>query len=290
MSQPEVLLEKVIWQPVVDGRTHDVEINVWHHPEALDQPFQTHFYPGLGEEDRIAQRGVKKLAALDLPASVVVLPVQSLPVTAANIDRFATEAPIAVAQAMNEKAGKPADQPVDLMGRSQGGGIIFMTASHDSEQYGSLAALSPVGLNPDDLGRNPSQKRRNFMWRLGWQNNRRPEQSLRDPGNIVAGYEVFGRIGSDVLHRRLGTKLDYALSVNLGYRIQRLAADHPIRIFVGEHDPIFRYHELALSLGELGMVHLLEEVSGSHSSLAAKATDSQLAVMVDWLKSLDTTS
>lgn len=57
---------------------------------------------------------------------------------------------------------------------------------------------------------------------------------------------------------------------NFAAEVECLKRDHPIRIFIGETDPLFKATELAQILGSIGCNSLLEVVDGSHCSLLTR--------------------
>lgn len=95
-------------------------------------------------------------------------------------------------------------------------------------------------------------------------------------GNWRASIEVGSRAMSDVLSGRLWPKVDYAIEQDFTSDIAKLRNEHPLRIFVGEDDLLFKTSELAYALGTVGCRDLLQLVPGSHSSLLTRSGSAQL--------------
>lgn len=284
MSYPAVVnraeWQQVMWQPQIDGRKHDVPIDVLTGGEFAD----VHLYGGLGEERHATRVGVETLGGIGLSVAGVVLPFHLLEATRSNIERTCIEVPLLVAQFLNEANSKPVDTRVNLIGKSQGGGVVLQAGYSAPEQYGAIGSLAPVGLNSSFLGENSTEQRRTFLRRLLISNNRRPEQNpFRDKGNLRAGIEVGARALSDVMARRLKTKLDFAIDHDFSKDMIELRANHAVRIFVGEGDPLFRASEIAYNLGLVGCEDLLEVIPGSHGSLLTRMGTRQLEAVGAWI-------
>lgn len=274
-----------MWQPVIDGLAHDVPITVVRHPDALvegDQ--QLHFYPGLGEELRATPKGIHTLGEKGLAGVGVILPFHYLPAEARNVERTIVEVPHAIAEEYNGLAGNPVDMPVDVIGHSQGGGAVIKTASEAPEKFGAIAAWAPVALTSEAFGNTPEGKRHQFIWRLGVLNVLKREQSMfLDVGNFAAMSETLGRVISDVRARRLSTKLDYALSLDLTGDVKGLSGDHDLAVFAGDTDPLFRVAEYQDSLRGIGAEDLLVVIPGSHATINNRGGRRQLGIVADWM-------
>lgn len=281
--------QQINWQPKIDGQIRDVPIDVLTNDQAPD----VHFYGGLGEKHLATQAGVNILGELGLKTAGVYLTFDVLEPTRANIQRTIQEAPIAVVQQLNEQAGRPADTKTKLIGKSQGGGVVFTTASQAPELYGAIGSLAPVGLNREFLGSTLDERRQEFYKRLAFINLLRSEQNpLLHPGNLPAGYELGRQVISDILarfegHSRLKAKVDLAMEMDLADDIKRLVSDHNIRIFVGEKDPIFKPFEIVQTLGQVGLTDLVETVPGSHSSTLTRTGKAQLTRVGQWIRSVE---
>jgi pimeloyl-ACP methyl ester carboxylesterase len=275
--------EQVIWQPKIDGRRYDVPIDYLANDEVAD----LHLYPGFGEERRSTERAIQLLSEIGVPTAGVVLPFHILEPTIANLHRTIIEAPVAIAETLNEQANRPTCSPVNIIGKSQGGGVALATAAEAPELFGALGIISPVGLTPESFGDTASQRRRNFIWRLGVVNSFTLSMNpLLDPGNFTATREVLKRTLDDVRAGRLKNKLDLAFSLDLTDSVKQLAEDHPIKIFVGEKDKVFRPNELRQSLGRIGCEDLLELTEGSHVPILNHRGAQQLTIAGNWIKAI----
>lgn len=282
----DLRFETLIWEPEIEGRTHNVPVSIQYTGAALAEgSSQTHLYLGLGEEETAGPLGLEVARTNGIDAVNVIYRFEALPCTRANIERTVIEVPHMVSRALNERAGNPADTPVDLMGSSQGGGGVIMTASEAPEKFGAIATLGPVGLTPEAFGDHPFEKKARFMWRLAVVNGLlRPENTvLRDRGNWEALRAVGGRAVKDIVSRRLGPKLDFALSQSLATDVARLATDHDIAIFATTKDPVFRIHELRAALEGVGASSLLHEIPGPHATVFNRAGRTALSHAVGWL-------
>ena len=297
-GQPAPLSETFVWQPKIDGMVRDVPMDVVMHRDAFQgSKDQLHVYLGMGAERRVTRRGVQKLGALGFEAVGIVLPFHHLPATAANIERTIVEAPVAIARHYAERAGR-SGRRTDLLGHSQGAIAVLMSAASSPESFGAVAAWSPGGLNGDELGDSPEEKRRHFYERLLLKNNLKLSQNpLLDPWNMVTGIEAGIRAIADfrdidpVLGRRLTAKVDYAMTIDLTepgpgrLSITQLADQDGIdlRVFGADDDPVFTFGGIEHNLAEIGGSRLLEKVPGSHASPAGRASDQQLRPIADWL-------
>jgi len=274
--------QQVIWQPKLDGLVHDVPIKCFVRGDP-----SVHLYLGYGEEALATRYGVTLLAGLGLDSAGVVLPFHHLEPTAANLELIAVEAPLAVAEALNQKAGKAPDAEVDLIAKSQGGGVALMTAGAAPERYGALALIAPAGLTREALGDTPLQRRWRFLGRFIIENGLDPTMDpRRDPGNVLAIYEVSRRMIGDILGGRLKAKLDFALSMNLAGQLASLSEDHPARLFAGMEDSVFRLAEYAQSLGKVSCLDLIEPIAGPHAPTLNAAGAEQLLIAGRWIRSL----
>lgn len=277
-------LQKIVWQPTIgiDGRKYDVPIDIITNSS---EP-EVHFYGGLGEETHATTRAVQMLGDLNIRAAGVILPFHHLEPTQANIRRTVVEAPHVIVQEMNNRIGKPADTKVNLVGKSQGGGLVLLTASEAPELFNAIASWAPAGLTNEFLGTSVSDRQRQFLWRLIARNNMRLEQWLiPGTGNPTGGWEIVKRAASDIRAHRLEPKLRFAMDIDdAPERTKTLAFDHPLRIFAGEQDPVFKVAEILHTLGRVGLEGVVKTIPGSHASLLTKMAKTQLAIIVDWLK------
>lgn len=276
-----------MWQPKVDGRTHDVPIETMHTPGAFQSERLLHLYPGLGEEERATEKGLHVLADEGLPALGIILPFHHLPPEQRHIERVVAEAPYDLAVASNERAGNNPDYPVDAIGSSQGGGVLLMSARRRPEAFDAMGLLGPVGLNPEAFGNTDRKKAMTFLWRLGVVNAlfRKEQSLLLDPkGNIDALRETGGRVISDVREGRLGPKISFALNAALAQNVAYLAGKRELAVFVGENDPVFRPDELREELNVHGAGHVLEVIEGSHGTLNNRGGRNQLRHVAQWMR------
>lgn len=283
MSQmAEAGWQQVIWQPRIDGLVHDVPINCFVSREP-----SVHLYLGYGEEALATRYGVTLLSGIGLDSAGIVLPFHHLEPTAANLELIAVEAPLAVAEALNQQAGKAPDAQVDLIGKSQGGGVTLMAAGEAPERFRALGLIAPAGLTREALGNTPLRRRWRFLARFIIENGLDPAMDpFRDLGNASAIYEVSHRMIGDMLSRRFKAKLDFALSRDLISQLTSLREDHPIRLFAGVEDNVFRLAEYARSLGGIGCLDLIEPIAGPHAPTLNGAGTQQLVVAGRWIRSL----
>lgn len=286
------------YQPVVDGIKRDVPVEFVANNLALQNPQarQLHVYPGLGEERRTATHTMQVLDSVGMPAIAIILPFHHLEPTYANIERIPREVPIHFAKERNLETGQEEAEVKDLFGNSQGGGAVLMAAQESPEQFGSLAINGPIGLNPEAFGDDSTSdwaKRFRFIWRLGIRNALLGDQQpihiigkpRRDPGNSSGKTEVWRRVISDFRDDRLWPKLDAALALSLEENVKSLRIDHPLRIFLGERDPLFRLAELLATLGKVGCEDLVEVVPGaSHSLLMGNAGTRRVIDIAKWVQ------
>lgn|GEM_PF-3593671 len=293
------------FRPIVDGVEKYVPLDFVVNNEALRNPTakQVHVYAGIREEGRAAIHAMEVLDGLQMPASAIILPFQYLEPTPANIERVILEGPVSFATHQNIKSGKKEDSPVDLFGSSQGGGAVIMTANETPELFDAIAARAPVGLNQEAFGDvNDSTdftRRLKFMYRFAVENAVKSGQMPLhfksphiDMGNVFGQYEAIKGLINDVGAHRLGPKLDFALSRSLAGAVSKLRdEDHPINIFVGEDDPVFRLSEIIATLGKVGCDDLITPMEGaSHSAIMSNAGTRQLEMAANWLKSTRNTT
>jgi hypothetical protein len=292
------------FHPVVEGRKRDVPLRFVVNNEAKQNPKskQVHLYAGIREEGKAAIHAMEVLDGLKIPASAVILPFDILEPTSDNIEKVIVEGPREFARHQNIRSGKNEDSPVDLLGSSQGGGAVIMAADETPELFDAIAARAPVGLNQDAFGdindSTDSTRRRKFIYRFAFENAVKSGQMPlhfksphMDIGNIIGQYEVTKGLIDDIGAHRLGPKLDFALSRSLAGAVSKLRQEnHPINIFVGEDDPVFRLSELLKTLGTVGCADLVTPMKGmSHSSIMSNAGTRQLEVAASWLKSVKDT-
>lgn len=287
-----------------DGK--DVPIDFVVNNEALLNPMakQVHVYAGIREEKRAAIHAMEVLDELRMPASAIILPFHHLHPTPANIERVLVEVPPAFVTHQNLTLGKNQYSHVDLLGSSQGGGGVFMTASETPELFDAIASRAPVGLNQEVFGNGGDNmairmRRLRFLYRFAIKNAIKGDQMplhFKSPhidiGNVLGQYEAVKGLIDDIGAHRLGPKLDFALSKSLAGDVAKLNKEkHPINIFVGEDDPVFRLSEIIATLGEVGCQDLVTPMEGaSHSSIMSNAGTKQLKVAANWLKLIRTTS
>jgi hypothetical protein len=288
------------FRPIVDGVEKYVPLDFVVNNEALLNPTakQVHVYAGIREENRAAIHAMEVLDKLKIPASAIILPFHYLPANDANIKRVIVEGPREFARHQNIRSGKSEDSPVDLLGSSQGGGAVIMAADETPELFDAIAARAPVGLNQEAFGdvdkRRGGLRELKFMYRLAVENAFKGDQMplhFKSPhvdiGNILGQYEVMKGLIDDAGAHRLGPKLNFALSRSLANQVSNLRKEnHPINIFVGEDDPIFRLSEIIATLGEVGCDDLITTMEGaSHSAIMSNAGTRQLEIAANWLKS-----
>lgn len=281
----EIASETFVWSPRVDGRSHDIPITTMIADGALDEGVeQTHLYLGLGENKLASRAGLQIMGRAGLNGIATILPFHHLPCTPANIERTLVEAPQAIIEEMNQRAGNESDSPISAVLHSQGGGVL-LSAADAPELFSTIGAWSPAGLTPEAFGDTLKQKRRVFYRRLLLQNVLKNDQNpFRYPSNLVVGVETGKQIAGDMMKRRLSDKLDYALGVQGIQAVKALAeSDTDIAIFSGENDPLFRVEEYMRSLGTVGLTHLFYSIPGSHSNPLTPVGRQQLEIVTDWV-------
>ncbi len=277
------------WQTKIDGRTYDIPVTAsWHPGATREGAEQYHVYGGLGCERLGNRRMVRRISEQGLLGSAgVVIDFRHLPPSDANIMRAIKEVPLAAVEAFNEASKKPSETRVNVLGHSQGGGVVLLNAAEAPELFGAVAAIAPVGINRASFGHRPSEKLKTFSKRY-FQNAflKMDQNVLIHPSNIPSVYEGGKMILGDVLHGRAHKKIGLALDIDLIPNTEHLVEEHNVRIFVGENDPIFRLSELQASLGECGLAHLIEAVPGSHTFPTSSTQAAQLKPAVNWLKTV----
>lgn len=254
------------------------------------------FMAGLGEGNVASRHAARVFDELDIPATVLNLPLDSFEPTNLNLETVANELPVALASFLNEDN----DRPVDLMGNSQGGAAALMTGSSAPEVFGHIDVIRPLGLNRQALGitsEDPSQAelrqaRRKFYFRLGVQNTFRGDQSyvhftrrpVIDGGNMIGQSEILADVGRSWIARRLKAKLNAGLSLNLAQKaIDLHESGHDTTLWVADRDPLFRLSEILQTLGALGIdgieSGLVVPFPGSHSSIRSSAGTQQLRMV-----------
>lgn len=277
------------WQTKVDGRIHDIPvITSWHADATRDTAQQYHVYGGLGCEQLGTRRMIRRISEQGLVgAAGVVIDFRHLPPSEANIMRAIKEVPVAAAVAFNEASNNSTDSHVNVLGHSQGGGVVLLNVTEAPELFGAVAAIAPVGINRASFGHRPSEKLKTFSKRYFQNAFLKIDQNvLIHPSNIPSVYEGGKMIIGDALHGRAHRKINFALDIDLIPGVQRIAEGHSVRIFAGENDPIFRLSELCASLGECGLAHLIEVVPGSHTFPTSSTQAAQLKPAVNWLKTV----
>jgi hypothetical protein len=274
-----------VWQPVIDGVSRDVPIDVYVAEGALEEGTpQNHVYLGMGEHGFASRSTLKTLHEIGVPGVAAVLPFHHLPCTDANIERTIIEAPHAIAQEMNRRANNgSAPVPVGTIGHSQGASV-FLSGNRAPELFDIIGAWSPDGLTSDNFGSTSGEKKKEFFNRF-LQNILCIEQNpVFHPGNIIAAAEILNLLLADCLNGRVNTKFDYALNVNLiGPIMELVDAGKSVAIFGPESDPIFPGQEYLEALGKVGLAHIFQRVSGSHTNPLVRPGKKQLQVVGNWL-------
>ncbi len=283
--------EQIQWEPEVGGQIYNLSmdyISNGEDPEII-------LFPGLGEERKITEGVIRRLINEGFSVGGIVLTFRYA--NSEIIDKTVKEAPIVVIKYLNSKYGNNTDTPKHVIGHSQGGFVVIMSAAEDSKLFKSIGSLAPVGLNMDSLGNTVDERTYHFIERMMINTLFRGDQLIWHSGNYSSIMEVMKRFILDLRSNKdLGItrgklfkeKFDYVMKLNIIHKVERIVEDqHDIRIFVGDKDPVFPVEEIMKTLQSASLTELMEIVPGSHTSLAANTGYQQIKQVVEWVKSTE---
>lgn len=227
--------------------------------EGTDDEPVTLFILGLSEELPSAIDAVEYWETeCNRPAAAAWLAYNVLPVSEANLERIAVEAPLRLAEHFGN--GKKVHLVMNSLGC-----LGANAAAEAPEKFGSIVAVAPFAIGNEYRGKlpiigNPFPARGAAMaWGLGIQTLWQLRQYRKDPavrGVVNKALTDIRAFGLDYL-----VAADHALSKKLGHRTAdsfvKLARDpnhpHPELVLVGEDDKVVCPAYVARGLGEAAL-------------------------------------
>jgi len=125
-------------------------------------------------------------------------------------------------------------------------GVVFALTQKELPVK-SLLLLSPLGLNKKHMGNSPKQ-RKNELFRRSRLNWQLPSQSLRIAGNR---WTLLSLLGSGLLaFKHFSSDFTNGISYDITQDLVKLNNKIPVKVFSGDKDSIFPYHEIKETLAD----------------------------------------
>lgn len=294
----------LVWHPTSDTELlPDVHIPyVPNHLVNEHNPPRALLVSGLGETAASGRCGGEVMAEYGIPAVVAQLSYAPLPMSEANLDRIAIEAPREFA--LQLAGGKP----MDLYSNSLGC-LSILAAAEAPELFNAVGTHAPFAFCNETAGRIPgvcafdTTRMLSLAWNLGvitslqlW--HLRKDVDLRDiRRNAFGEFGQMGLFGSVFALR-------YALLPRTGRRmadgfVQMAMAGHPTRAVFSSRDRVAQESRARITLMSAAMRQgmpleeipsyidsLTQVVPGPHAAWCIPEGQAQLAHGAAWLQSL----
>lgn len=250
-----------VWRTTINGVHHSFDVPYAHSISPKDSAPPALNLNGIGEG--MFSAAVTPAMIPNVLSPVLPLRDPRLEITAANIERIASEVPELMARRAASLC-QDGNATVDLMARSQGGPVGIRAVVANQELYRRVGLIMPFGLNREELGSNPLERRRELLRRLA---RSAAQGNLLDRGNRYSAREISGYMSRALLQRKLFPALDAALTFDETDDLRNISETHPITVFFGEADGLFPQTEVEPHLPDSAAVVRLpghHATPGSH--------------------------
>lgn len=267
------------WETTVNSVRRVIPIDVYDSLRQGDVSMPVLNLNGIGEQAFSAS-----VAPTTLGTNVIspVLPFQGeLELTPANIERISCEVPEAIARFALQQLSTPDGSEfttIDMIARSQGGASGIRAVSENPELFDRLALIMPFGLNKEQLGNTPSERRNATLRRLALAAAR---ANPFDIGNLRSSSEVSSYMARAAVKRTLFPSLDAALTFDLVDELTDIAETKDVAVFVGDNDPLFPGEELEHNLA--GSNIEVVTLKGTHNTPGSRRGRQHLQAAYKWL-------